>query len=269
MELDRWVKVFDRLLPRSRAWNLVFNRVLRKFFHGISILPQLIHNHLGSILLEAFPQTTTHLHDWSWQLGSPLDFDADDLEDEYQDEGGQSPGYLQDLLHRYGFTDLYVHEWWVPGTDPLEFRDFHQFVDTDRVLVNDLAQAQKNYLFQFGAQDGESDFVSDGDVYFGAYDGWFLESKRYPCPDIEQETVFYYYVCGETWPDRVTIYESQLRTLIRLIYKQKPCYLRCILRLNVIPDPGDGIDGDWQDVIADPDDIQDAIAAADDNQDAA
>jgi len=248
MDLDRWVKVFDRLLPRSRAWDLVFNRVLRKFFHGLAILPKTIHEHIGSVLLEAFPQTTTRLHDHSWQLGSPIDFDADGLEDELLDEGGQSPYYVENLLQRYGF-DLYIHEWWVPGSEPLEWRDFHQFVDDHRVLVNDLSQPSKHYLFQFGAQDGESQFVGDKSVYFGAYDGWFLLPKKYPCPDIEQETVFYYYICGETWPELGNIYESELRTVMRLIYKSKPCHLRCILLVDILTDPGDGIDGDIQDAI--------------------
>ena len=178
MDLDRWVKVFDNVLPRSRAWDLVINRVLRKFFHGLSILPKTIHEHLGSVLLEAFPHTTTYLHDQSWQLGSPIDLDADDLEAELLDEGGQSPYYAENSLQRRGgnLANLYIHEWWDSLGDP---RDFHQFVDIYRVLVNDLAHAEKDYLFQFGATDGESQFVDDGDVYFGAYSGYFLVGKKY------------------------------------------------------------------------------------------
>lgn len=264
MDLDRWTKVFDTLLPRSRAWDLVVNRVLRRFFHGLSILPKTIHEHLGSLIQEAFPRTTNYLNEWSTALGSWTEFDASGLEYEWADTGGQSPGYVQDLLHDKGFTGLYLHEWWVPGSDPIEYRNPAQFFETDRVLVNDLASAEKHYLFQFGdyLTGGNSQFVGDLTVYFGAYDGYFLQSKKYPTPDIPQEYPLYYYIGAQVWPTRAIIYTSQLRYLLRLIYKTKPCHLRCILRLSVVPDPGEQ-DGDIQDTTWEDDDIYDSTSYPD------
>lgn len=268
MDLNRWTKVFDTLLPRSRAWNLVYDRVLRRFFHGLAILPQLVHNHIGSVLLEAFPQTTSYLNDWSFTLGEWNELDADELEYDWADTGGQSPGYVEDLLHDKGFTQLYLHEWWVPGSSPLEHRNPAQFFETDRVLVNDLAESEKNYLFQFGdyLQGGDSQFVGDASIYFGAYDGYFLQGKKYPTPDVPEEYCFYYYIGAETWPDRATIWESQLRYLLRLIYRTKPCHLRCILRVRVVPDPV-GDDYDIQDTTWDLNIINDSTTEPDGIQD--
>lgn len=244
MELNDWVKVFDRLLPRSRAWDLIPDKTLRKFFHGLSILPLNARNHIASVFLEMLPLETSYLHDWSEQFGSPNDLSSSELELEWRAFGGQDPAYIQDAI--WSICDnCYVHEWWVPGSDPVEARNPFSpdnLIDTSYVLVNDLYEIVKNYLYQFG--DG-TQFVDDNSVQFGDYDGYIRRLKRYPCPNVEEEYSVYWYVCGETWPEYAYIPESKLRPLMRMIFKLKPVHTRCILR--VIPYP-DGEDYDIQDV---------------------
>jgi len=55
------------------------------------------------------------------------------------------------------------------------------------------------------------------------------------------------------------VLKSELRKLMRLIYKLKPMHLRCVLRVQVVDD-GDG-DGDWdiQDTWWHDDQYQDTI----------
>lgn len=261
MELNDWVKVFDRLLPRSRIWHLVLDRVLKKFFHGLSILPKMIREHIGSILLEAFPATTTRFEDWSYAFGSPETLNAIEIASEWAAFGGQSPAYIQQLLQDAGFN-VYVHEWWYPGTEPPVARDPIALVDTSRVLVNDITWIDKNYTHQFG--DG-SQFKSDGSVFFGNYDGWYWHPKVYPTPDDPLEYPSYFYVCDEVWPQYALIPASKLRTLIRLIYKVKPVHLRCILRVTTYDDtPGED---DIQDTYTSDEWIQDMISSPDDLED--
>lgn len=266
MDLNRWVKVFDRILPRSRAWGLILDRVLRKLFHGLSILPKTFYEHVGSVLLEAFPQTTTYLEDWSWQFGSPTTLDADGVDTEWGDPGGQTPQYIQDLLHANGFPNLFVHEWWDPGLStppaPPVSRNPIALVPSSFVLVNDLSHSEKHFLHQFG--DGESEFVGDASVQFGAYDGYFLVGKEYPTPDILRDYPFYYYICGPTWPNFAIVIDTEFRRLLRLIYKTKPVHLRCILRVRREPA---SIYEDIQDTTWETSEIQDAISAPDDIQD--
>ena len=119
MALDFWVRVFDRLLPRSRAFNLVLDRTLKEFFEGLSDLPDTVREHIASALLEAFPQHTTRLTDWSYQFGSPDPLTADEVDAEWAATGGQDPRYMEDLLQAAGY-DVYVHEWWVPDSAPPE-----------------------------------------------------------------------------------------------------------------------------------------------------
>lgn len=258
MDLDFWVGVFDRLLPRSRAFGLVIDRTFRRFFHGLGILPKTLQEHIAGLVLEAFPATTNYLADWSLFLGSPETLTAGELEDLWAEPGGQTPRYIQDLLQVYGF-DVYVHEWWVPDSCPPEARNPIVLVPTSRVLVNDLTHIERKWAHQFG--DGFSQFQSDNDVRFGEYDGYHWVPKIYPTPDDPREYPTYWYVCGETWPEYAEIPEEGLRTLIRLIYKLKPVHTRVILRVTLtcsgdIQDTIDSLD-EWQDTVSSGDEIQD------------
>lgn len=265
MDLDQWVKVFDRLLPRSRAWSLIIDRTLKKFFHGLSILPQMVEEQIASVLLEAFPDTTTYLSDWSLFFGSPTTLDSDELETEWGAFGGQSPQYIQSILLTAGFNTLFVHEWWVPDSNPPVARNPFSpvnLIDSSYVLVNDLTEVDKNYTYQFG--DGSQLEPTPG-PQFGEYDGYYLRMKKYPCPNIASEYPVYWYVCDETWPNYALVEQSKFRTLIRLLYKIKPVHTRIILRVTLVPDGV--LDGDiqdttwetdqWQDVTTGPDDVQD------------
>lgn len=249
MDLDYWVKVFDTILPRSRAWNLICGKIsgsqlpsepLTQFFHGLSTLPLSLRNHIGSELLEMLPDRTTKLHDWSEQFGSLVDFTPDELASEFSAFGGQDPDYIQNNIWEI-CDNCYVHEWWVPDSDPVEARNpfSPNIIDSSYVLVNDVTSIEKNYLHRFG--DGTR-FVADGSVRFGAYNGYELKLKRYPCPDIPEEYSVYWYVCAETWPDYAYIPREKLRPLMRKIFQIKPVHTRCILRVM----PYD--DGDFYDI---------------------
>jgi len=253
-----FLKVFDRLLPRSRAWSLVYDRTLRRFFEGIATLPETIKDHVDSVFLEAFPQETTNFFDWSLQFGSPEDLDAEGLEGEWAAFGAQDPQYFQDIIQAAGFENLYVHEWPVPASDPVESRNPIPLVPSSRVLVNDIVSVEKAYRWQSGGSDGEQS-RSDNSIRFGDYTGWELRSKVYPCRDIPAEYVHYFYLCGPIWPQYGIVLKSELRKLMRLIYKLKPMHLRCVLRVQVVDD-GDG-DGDWdiQDTWWHDDQYQDTI----------
>lgn len=260
MALDFWVRVFDRLLPRSRAFHLTLDRTLKKYFEGLSALPEMVKEHVASVLLEAFPQTTTRLSDWSLLFGSPQLLSADEVAAEWKATGGQTPQYIQDILQDAGY-DVYVHEWWVPDSAPPVARNPFSpinLIETSRVLVNDLAHIEKKWTYQFG--DG-TQFQGDGEISFGAYDGYHYVPKVYPTPNNPGEYPVYFYICGETWPEYAMVLENDIRKLIRLIYKLKPVHLRCILRVTGY------CDGDIQDTVDHDDQYQDTVDNEDQIQD--
>lgn len=225
--LNLWVKVFDHLLPRSRAWDLIPEKTLKSFFEGIAVAPKNAQSHLAQVFLEMLPHSTSYLHDWSEQFGSLFDFDEDELDAEWAAVGGQDPDYIQNAIQSI-CSNCYVHEWWVPGSNPVEARNPIPYVDSSIVLTNDVTDMVPNYTYQFG--DGTV-FEEDKSVQFGDYDGYIWRLKQYPCPDNPNEYTSYWYVGGETWPDYAHIAPSKLRPLIRMIFKVKPANTRCVLRV--------------------------------------
>lgn len=117
-----FLRVFKHLLPRARAWRLTVDKKLRKFFEGLSGVSEEIKTYLDGVWLDIFPQDTRELSDWENQFGLPStglteQQRRDRLAAAWKASGGQSPKYIQDTLRANGF-DVYVHEWWEPGTEP-------------------------------------------------------------------------------------------------------------------------------------------------------
>lgn len=202
-------------------------RPFRKFFEGLSDLPADIRDHIAGIIGDAFPRYTDRLADWSIQMGSPTTMTREALEAEQEADGAQSPGEFQHILQAAGFP-VFVHEWWEPGSEPpvLRVPETYIAIPPARVLTNDISTVQKRYRHQFGTR---SQFKSNGSVRFGTYNGYQFYTKSYPNPTTDAERTNYFYVCGETFPDPVSIDFAVFPELERLIYKYKPAHLRCVL----------------------------------------
>jgi len=117
-----FLRIFKHLLPRARAWRLTVDKKLRQFFAGLSNVGQSIKIYMDEIWLDVFPQDTRELSNWETQFGLPStglteQQRRDRLAAAWKALGGQSPKYIQDTLRANGF-DVYVHEWWTPGTEP-------------------------------------------------------------------------------------------------------------------------------------------------------
>lgn len=265
MELSDWVKVFDRLLPRSPAWSLVHESNLKRFFHGLSVASKTTRDYLASILLEVMPQYTSHLHEWSQQLGSPEDFTADELEAILAADRGQSPQHMQDAL-RTICSSVYVHEWFEPGSSPPSARSPMSWAPGPYVLVNDINYVQPNWIYQFKADTSPTQHQFKADTsptqcQFGAYDGYRLQRKVYPCPDEPYEYPVYWYVCGEVFGDAAYVPEGSLEKLIKMIFRVKPVHTRVVLIFSTLPSGYDYI----QDVVRITDPVyQDTISLVED-----
>lgn len=117
-----FLRIFKHLLPNARAWRITVDKKLRQFFDGLSGLGSDIKTFFDEIWLDIFPETTRELDAWEQQFalrdtGITEQGRRDRLAATWQALGGQNPKYIQDTLRANGF-DVYVHEWWVPGTEP-------------------------------------------------------------------------------------------------------------------------------------------------------
>ena len=115
-----FLRVFKHLLPSARAWRITVDKKLRQFFEGLSGVGSDVKTFFDSTWLDIFPETTREITAWENQFGLR---DTGIAEQERRDRltaswralGGQDPSYIQDTLRANGF-DVYVHEWWEPGT---------------------------------------------------------------------------------------------------------------------------------------------------------
>lgn len=117
-----FLRIFKHLLPNARAWRITVDKKLRQFFEGLSGVGGDVKTFFDGIWLDIFPETTRDLDSWEQQFGLR---DTGITEQERRDRlnatwkalGGQDPRYIQDTLRGAGF-DVYVYEWWQPGTEP-------------------------------------------------------------------------------------------------------------------------------------------------------
>lgn len=115
-------RVVRHLLPNARAWRLVFGKKLSALFDGLAASGDAAKLFFDQVYLDLFPQETRELDEWERQFALPdtgLNEQArrDRLAAAWRAVGGQDPWYIQDTLRARGF-DVYVHEWWEPGTEP-------------------------------------------------------------------------------------------------------------------------------------------------------
>jgi hypothetical protein len=242
MDVTWWTRVVGFLLPKSRAFRIdVPGKKLYGFATGIGAVLKIVHDFLSEIFLDLIPRTTTKALLWSQHFGYPQAVSSTALEAEWADGGGQSPETIQNRLQAAGFN-VWVHEWWQAGVSPVTARNPIPYIDVlysidathfqsgSNLLVNRQEEALKNYAVQCGDGTQCEPYRGDGeDVQCGEWNGLFLYERGYVVEDDADLYPFYWYVCGETWPDAAFVSDSQLDELKRLIYKFKPIHTRVVL----------------------------------------
>ena len=122
--MNLFFRIFEHLLPRSRAWQMKVESYLRSFFMGLVGLPSDSRDFIDQRYLDTQPQDTTQLPEWEeqWALVASGLTDQERrarLDAAWKLKGGQDPRYIQDTLIAHGFDDVFIHEWWeVPAGAP-------------------------------------------------------------------------------------------------------------------------------------------------------
>ncbi|MCP3674224.1 MAG: hypothetical protein GY829_07115, partial [Gammaproteobacteria bacterium] len=103
-------------------WRLSGNKQLRELMDGLGETGAEAKTFIDGVFDDLDPQKTTQLDLWDSQfglrdVGLSTQARRDRLAGAWQLTGGQAPRYIQDTLQGSGF-DVYVHEWWEPGSEP-------------------------------------------------------------------------------------------------------------------------------------------------------
>lgn len=229
MDLTWWKNFIFSLLPNSQIFSKVKDRFFTALIGAFSSVAKDAHDKNGQNFTDIFPDSTTRADEWSDQFGFPTTLTAEQLDVQFKDTGGQSPAYLQAQLHAAGLTELFVHEWWIPGSSPVTARNPIPYINNlqpNNLLVNPAVS-----IYEDIPQCGD-DIQCGDDVYCGDTEGLKYEEKIYAHPDIEAQYPFYFYVCGETFGTFVSLSPEQIQEAKRIIYKIKPMQKRCVLMIN-------------------------------------
>ncbi len=116
------LNVIRHLLPRGRAWDTTLNKPMRKYLSGIGAVLADVRLQLQLALADVWPNYTRRLDAWDEQLGLPeVNISEGErrvrLAAAWRPAVGQGLDTLQEALQASGFN-VYVHNWWVPGTEP-------------------------------------------------------------------------------------------------------------------------------------------------------
>lgn len=195
------LNIFRHLLPRARAWDMMIDKKLRQFFQGLTSLPAAARDYLDGIWEDNFPATTRELRAWENQYG----LNQSTLSDSERRTriaaaraalGGQSWAYIEDTLQDHGFN-VYVHQWWVPGTNPPVARNPFTYITTTRVpLVNKVQRADRNYTVLCGEPLAE---CGEPTAECGEFDGVGFWYKDYEPINDPNYYPFYLYIGGSTF----------------------------------------------------------------------
>jgi len=255
--------IFKLLLPKGRAWQIIVDKLLRKFFEGLSAFPDSVKLYFDLIYLDLFPQTTRFLDEWERQWGlQPGNLSEQERRDRlagvWKALGGQSPRYIQDTLQAAGFP-VYVHEWWEPDGAPYPRLD--PVVRDPHVVLRD-SSTGVFYVVEAGeplAEAGEPTALAGdttGPIGYplvniitytepdylvlageplaeageptalaGNYTEFIFTRKEYKLPTDPDKYRFFLYIGGETFGEPVTIDPARRDEFEALCQKIKPAQL--------------------------------------------
>ena len=114
--MTRFFRQIQHLLQDAQAWRTTHgNKLLRRYLEGLAENTEDAVDFIDDVSDDIWPQTTRELEEWETQFalwGSGTEQERRDvLEAAWAATGGQSPGYLQDIVQAAGFN-VYAHDWW-------------------------------------------------------------------------------------------------------------------------------------------------------------
>lgn len=232
-------RIFQHLLPDAAAWRLTIAKTLRSFFEGLAGGPEDAVAFVDDVYGDLHPETTRELVEWEKQFGLQPNGDEATrrlaLAAEWAANGGQSPSYIQGVLHTAGFTNLFVHEWFEPGGPPYVARDPRDY--TEQPLIGSW---QCTGLDEFGyvpPTQPQCQAVSFPNQPQPQCNAWLANEVGYlvnkdltrrappPVPDDPDTWPYWFYVGAETFPEIASV-DADLRSeLERLLLKLGPSHL--------------------------------------------
>lgn len=252
----KYFNLFKSLLPKSKAFNIIIQKNITKFFEGLTALPDDFRTFIDNIWLDIFPLTTRSPELWEDQFGIRMPDSNDtvrrnDIATQWTLKGGQSAHYLQSVLQDAGFN-VQVHEN-NPKVDPDIFLSSAFIMTcgmTTAVCGNDDAfcgltggyvlangfvpdsSDVRDYLMVCGYDGFDNITCGQSIAVCGYFESFIITPKTYTVPDDSNYWDNIFFIGGDATRDPVTHELTAIETITldsdrqsefeKLILKIKP-----------------------------------------------
>jgi hypothetical protein len=236
------------LLPRALAWSTtVPAKALRKYFEGLAAFAAEVRTFIDLVLLDVLPETTRELVAWEKQFGLNGGGSDDErrakLAIAWTLQGGQSPDYIQGVLHAAGFTTVFVHEWWDASlaTPPYVARDPRDYIAQPLIGLYQCEATSPWECFDPAPLEPLAPHCDDTLVNDPGYIVNLDLTRRAPppVPDDPAFWPYFIYLGAETFPDPAPVPASRLAELKELILQIRPTHNWIVLIVDAV----DELDG--------------------------
>lgn len=231
---------FQHLLPRALAWRTTIAKNLRRYFEGLAAFTADVRLFIDLVYLDLFPPSTRELESWEFQFalsGTGLETTRRlNLAAAWRAQGGQSPDYIQSVLHAAGFTEVFIHEWWLSGPPfvPRDPRDY-----TEQPLIG-AYQCEASTPWECFDPDPGEPLAPHCDETLANEPGYIvnLDLTRRAPPPVPDDPAFwpyFLYFSGEVFPELAEVDATRIDELKELLLKICPMQQWIVLLLDPVP----------------------------------
>lgn len=232
---------FQHLLPRALAWRTTIATNLRRYVEGLAAFAADVRTFIDLVYLDLFPPSTRELAAWEFQFALPSSgpevIRRLRLAAAWRAQGGQSPDYIQSVLHAAGFTDVFIHEWWVTGP-PYVVRDPRLYTT---IPLGGAYQCEASSPWECFDDAAPGDALAPHcDASLVNDPGYIVNldlTPRAP-PNVPDDPAFwpyFLYFSGEVFPDPAEVAEERIDELKELLLRLCPTQQWIVLIVDPIP----------------------------------
>lgn len=222
----------QHLLPTGQPWRITVDKTLRRFVLGVANSNESARTFLDLVALDLYPPSTRALDLWEEHFGLfGVGTEADRrlaVASAWQQQGGQSPRYLEDVLRAAGF-DVYVHDSFFYTGPIRSWRDPRAYTDDPLIGTVQCGEA----LAQCGEAEAQcNDWLANEPGYLVNLD---LTRRAPPkIPDDSDIWPYFAYVGGETFPATANVDADRRDEFERIILKNFPARLWVVTLVNYV-----------------------------------
>lgn len=231
--------VFQHLLPRALAWRSTIATSLRRYLEGLAAFAGDVRTFIDLVYLDLFPPSTRELPAWETEFALAGTGDETTrrlrLAAAWAAQGGQSPDYIQSVLHAAGFTTVFLYEWWTSGP-PFLARDPRDYTTQPLIGAYQCEATSPWQCFDPGPGQQLAPHCDDTLANEPGYVVNLDLTPRAPpaVPDDPAFWPYFLYFAGETFPELAAVDATRLDELKELLLEICPAQQWLVLMIDPI-----------------------------------